>query len=419
VTARKPAGNPPGLTRPLLEFVAQADFRFGQSNVAEQGRQSAAAGERCFTSSSAFANQAIVANPRQFKVLNRAARLPCLPRARWAGHDFAGKRVLFFLPTDALGENVAMLVFLASFAEQRRPAAVGVFCAGSAADIWRTSPLPTVYTLWIGRRELKAWDVVVDLNQLENRRDIEVWPVDMEADLRAAFALAPSPTYPSEARPLRRSAGDLRIGVLPLASSPLRTLPPAVTTALARRLLPFGGVQVCLNRLQHQGVLYARALAGRLDPAVAVTPGFGSIAELLRAIDGFDYVVLADSGPAHMTKLFGVPGVAIYTSAPGDVLQGRFRNLRRWHVDFAGPHCRAPCGLAKVRQTADGRLGCMGSLGLPLEALPANAGGGNPAAVERLLLEAPVPCVAALAAAAEPLAAFVAADLEARLAARS
>src|SRR3989337_1534712 len=121
---------PPGLTRPLLEFVAQADFSFGQNNVAAEGRQAGTAGERCFTSSSAFAKQAIVGNPRQFKVLNRAARLPCLPPARWADYDFAGKRVLFFLPTDALGENVAMLVFLASFAEQRRPAAVGVFCAG-------------------------------------------------------------------------------------------------------------------------------------------------------------------------------------------------------------------------------------------------------------------------------------------------
>src|SRR5690606_20071048 len=121
--------------------------------------------------------------------------------------------------------------------------------------------------------------------------------------------------------------------------SPLRTLPPAVTLALTRRLAAYGQVTLCLNRLQHQGALYAGAIAGRLDPAVKVVPGFGSIAELLRAIDGFDYAVLADSGPAHMTKLFGVPGVAVYTSAPGAVLQGRFRNLRRWEVDYEGPHC--------------------------------------------------------------------------------
>lgn len=410
-----PAAARPGLTRPLLEFRASADFSFGQSNVSADGRQAGVAGERYYTSLSTFANQAVLGNPRQFKVLNRAARLPCLPRARWGEHGFAGKRVLFHLPTDALGENVAMLAFLAAFAEQRRPAAVGVFCAAAAADIYRTSPLPTVYTLWIGRRELKRWDVIVDLNQLEGRRDIEFWPVDMELGLLDAFGLVPSAAYPSRARPIGRRKGELSIGVLPLASSPLRTLPAAAVVPLVRMLSGFGAVELCLNRLQHQGVLYARQVAGRLDGIARVTPGFDSIAGLLRAVAAFDYVVLADSGPAHMTKLFAVPGVAVYTSAPGDVLQGRFENLARWHVPFAGPHCKAPCGLAKVRQSADGRVGCMGSLGLPVEALPRASRAADPAMVERLMLE-PVPCVAALAGDPATMVDFVRADLEARLA---
>ena len=39
---------------------------------------------------------------------------------------------------------------------------------------------------------------------------------------------------------------------------------------------------------------------------------------MMAAIDGFDYVVMADSGPAHMSKLAAVPGlVALFGVAYG------------------------------------------------------------------------------------------------------
>lgn len=131
---------------------------------------------------------------------------------------------------------------------------------------------------------------------------------------------------------------------------------------------------------------------------------------LIGAIEAFDYVVVADSGPAHLAKLFRVPGVAVYTSAPGEVLQGRFTNLARWSVPFEGRHCRAPCGLAKLRATADGRIGCMGSLETTLARLPSLPRAPDAKAVERLMAE-PVPCVAHLAADPKPLVDFVLADL--------
>lgn len=59
---------------------------------------------------------------------------------------------------------------------------IGVFCAGSAADIYRTDPAIEVFTLWVGARDLKRFDVVVDLGHLESRRDIDIWPVDMEGN---------------------------------------------------------------------------------------------------------------------------------------------------------------------------------------------------------------------------------------------
>lgn len=424
---RKPAAKraksagPAGRTStPLLEFAARTDFWFNQQNTSPRAMQQGTGGERYYTSLQQFANQAIAANPGQFRIVDKEAHLRCLPRAQWASKTFRNKKVLFLLPAEALGENVAMLLFLQAFSEQNKTTAVGVFCAGSASDIYLTSDVAKVYALWISRRDLKGWDVLVDLNQLESRRNIEFWPVDMEADLLAAFGLAPSPRYPSAARGLAAGAA-LKIGILPLASSPLRTLPPSVTRALAEGLAegpaPMGDVTVCLNRNQHQGRLYRSALDGTLPDAVKVVDVFESIGDLLAAVAAFDYVVMADSGPAHMSKLFATPGVAVYSSAPGDILQGRFTNLARWTIPFEGPRCAAPCGLAKLRATADGRVGCMGSLGVPLEDLPATPKGRDTATVERLLLHEPVPCIASLAADPGPLVAFVTQDLESRLAA--
>lgn len=401
------------LTRtPLLEFQATSDFRFGQHNASAAATQSGRAGQRYLTSSDQFANQVLLKHPREFRVTSTAKRLPCLPPTRWRGTDYTGKRVLFLLPSQALGNNVATMLFLDAFRARRGAAAVGVFCARSTADIYLRGGGVEVFTIWIGARELKRWDVLIDLGQMEARRDVDIWPIDMETDLLALFDLAPSDRFPPTARPLPRDR-PLALGVLPLASSPLRTLPASATLALVETLRPFGAVTLCLNRTQHQGVVLARALAGKLAPDVTVVDAFGSIGELLTAIEAFDYAVFADSGPAHMSKLFGTPGVAIYTSAPGDVLQGRFGNLANWTVPFRGPHCATPCGLAKLRQDRDGRIGCMGSLGVALEALPTTPRHQDPALVERLLRE-PVPCVAALAAAPEALAAFVRADLERR-----
>ena len=394
---------------PLLEFTAAADFTFSQRNTSPAARQTGQSGRRYLTSSQQFANQALVANPTQFRIVARQASLKCLPPEAWKSSNYRGKRVLFLLPSQALGNNVATLLFLHAFADQCRPAAIGVFCARAAADIYLSSQLATVYTIWIGRRELKGWQTLIDLGQLATRRNIEFWPVEMESELLAAFGLEPSPRFSPAPRPLPGD-GPLNLGVLPLASSPLRSLPAETTLALAHGLAPFGTLTVCLNRYQHQGVLQRRALAGRLPDGTRVIEDFASIGALMETIAGFDYAVFADSGPAHMAKLSATPGVAVYSSAPGDVLQGRFRNLRNWTVPWHGPHCRSPCGLAKIRQTADGRVGCMGSLGVGVDDLPATPSGQDPGMVERLTAT-PVPCIAELAKRSDDLVAFVVADL--------
>ena len=412
--ARSSTANAEYLTRtPLLAFTAAVDFEYRQPNTSASALQRGKAGERCVTSLRQFANQAIARNPDKFRVLDDQGRLRALPRRQWQESAYSGKRVLFLLPSPTLGGNVATLLFLEAFRERHAPRVIGVFCAGAAVDIYLTNPDVVVYPLWISQRDLKAWDVLIDLGHLEARRDIEIWPVDMEGDLLEVFGLAPSERYPSEARTMV-AKDRLHIGVLPLASSPLRTLPIAATRDLCQVLARESDVSLCLNRSQHQGTLYQRALAERLSDRVRVIAAFESIGELLGAVAEFDYAVFADSGPAHMSKLFGTPGVAVYTSAPGDVLQGRFTNLARWTVRFEGAHCRAPCGLAKLRQTAAGEIGCMGSLETTLENLPDTPSGQHPDVVERLLVETPVPCVGRLAGDPSELVAFVLADLKAR-----
>jgi hypothetical protein len=405
-----PAATPARTT--LLRFAARQPFRFRQHNTGPKAEQTGRGGETYLTNAQQFANRVLLKAPQQFRVLESGIRLPSLPRAAWGNFDFTGKRALFLLPSEALGDNVPVLCFLAALRERFRMRGVGVFCARSAADIYLTDPSIDVFTLWLPERDLRRYDVLVDLGLLETLHDIDVWPVDLETDLLAAFGLPPSRRYSAEARPVPPE-GPLRIGVLPLASSPLRTLPIPATRAICAALAPHGAVTLCLNKDQHQGVLYRRHI-GDLPPAVSILDGFGSIGDLLHAIAGFDYAVFADSGPAHMAKLFATPGVAVYTSAPGEILQGRFRNLAAWTVPFEGPWCRASCGLAKLRQTADGQVGCMGSLERPLAELPAVARAADPKAVERLLLDAPVPCIAALRDRPEALATFVLDDLTRR-----
>ncbi len=398
---------------PLLEFSARENFRFNLQNTSPQAEQTGRGGGHYYTSSQLFLNHAILPNPGQFRVVREQAEIKCLNREDWPTGRYRGRRILFLLPSQALGSNVATLLFLTSFRRRHKPRAMGVFCARSASDIYLSDKKIRVYNLWIGRKDLKSWDVVIDLGHLESRRNVDIWPVDMEAELLSAFALPPcEEDYPSAARPL--NTAKPHIGIFPLATSPLRTLPFAATIAMARSLCDLGPVSIYLNRDQGQGKAYLQALRGKLAENVNIIEGLPSIGALMAAVRDIDYGVFADSGPAHMSKLFATPGTAIYTSAPGDILQGRFTNLRRWSVPYKGEHCQAPCGLAKLRQSRDGRIGCMGSLECSLDDLP-QVPSGSHGDIARRLLENPVPCVRLLAERPEDATAFIRGDLEARL----
>ena len=398
---------------PLLEFTARDRFRFNLHNCSPRAEQTGRGGGHFYTSSQLFLTRAILPNPGQFRVVREQAEIKCLDRKDWATGRYHGRRVLFLLPSQALGSNVATLLFLKSFQRRHKPRAMGVFCARSAADIYLIDRKIKVYSLWIGRKDLKSWDMVIDLGHLESRRNVDIWPVDMEAELLSAFSLPPcEEDYPSAPRQIVNPRPA--IGIFPLATSPLRTLPFTATIALARGLCETGAVTVYLNRDQGQGKAYLAALKGKLPENVTIVEGLPSIGALMEAVRDTDYGVFADSGPAHMSKLFATPGTAIYTSAPGDILQGRFTNLRRWTVPYKGDHCAAPCGLAKLRLSRDGRIGCMGSLKCSLQDLPGLPSGPH-GDIARQLLEKPVPCVRLLSDKPEEAVAFIRDDLQARL----
>jgi ADP-heptose:LPS heptosyltransferase len=397
----------------VLKFWARENFKFRQFNAAEG--QTGAGGMNYLTTSNLFLREMISKHPAQFRVLEPRHSLACEPIESWKELDLDGKRVLFLLPSDALGDNVAALLGIAALAEKFRLVEAAVFCARSAGDVFAAMRRIKTYPFWIAEKELRRYHHVFDLGHVEAQRDIEIWPVDMEHEVLAAFGLPPARAFPAEARPIRRER-PLRLGILPIASSPLRTLPVAVAVDLAASLAARGEVTLFLNGAQAQGRLYREALAAAPPTGARIVEGFETIGALMRAIDELDYAVFADSGPAHMAKLFRLPGCAVYTSAPGEVLQGRFRNLARWTVPFKGPHCEAPCGLAKLRADAAGRLGCMGSLGVPLAALTGKPRAADPAAVETFLRRSPVPCVQELTRHHGALVDFVAADLERRLA---
>lgn len=396
----------------LLEFSARQDFRYCPNNASPEAEQSGAGGGRYLTSDQNFANRVLLPSPEQFRIRDDKVEISCLARSQWAQAGYAKRRVLFLLPSQALGSNVCTALFLHAFLEQYRPREVGVFCARGASDIYLRAGNVNVYSLWLARKALRHWDMVIDLGHLESRRDVEFWPVNMEADLLAAFGLAPSERFAAAAKPMDGTRRP-RIGIFPLASSPLRTLPVAAALAIVEALEDRAEITLCLNRHQRQGQLYRRALEGKLPSSVRTIDAFSSIGGLLDEVAGCDYLIAADSGPAHMAKLSATPGVAVYSSAPGDVLQGRFTNLARWGVPYAGDHCTAPCGLAGERQTEDGQIGCMGSLGVAVEALPHAPRRQQAAAVDRLFA-APVPCIRHLAENPAPLVAFILEDLAKR-----
>lgn len=400
------------MTRQLPVFIARAPFRFPVPNSGTQKAQKGKANTPYIVGSRNFLKQVV---EQRTDMIARTGRieLKTVPFEAWGDVDIADKRLLFVLPPPAIGEHVAIRLFFEQLHQQRGPAALGALGADAASDVYDGLGLFSAYPLWMPHAELSKFDMVFDLNDLPSRRNIEFWPVDMEAELYAPFGL----TTPKAHEKTSKRSPDLPVvAIFPLATSPIRTLQPDLIRTLIDRLQPVARTMVVLNRWQNQSALLREALDAR-GVAVTYRDNLRTLSDVDRLLRRIDYGVFADSGPAHMTKLNGCPGAVLYSSAPAAPLLGHHRNLMAIQADYRGDHCQAPCGLAKLRRSADGRPGCMETLGVDagaLSELAADQADGE--LTRRFLLETPIPCARALAGDADTIAGRILQDLQQRLA---
>jgi hypothetical protein len=400
------------LTKALPVFVSRADFSFGAPNSgavpAGQGR----AGINYVTASANFHRQVVRGNPAMIRELG-AAKIRNMPVERWRTYKARRRSILFLMPPPAIGEHVAIRLFLESFIESVQPTRVALLGSDAASDVYAGMADVEVHPSWMAHDELKSFNAVIDLNDVPVRRNIEFWPVDMEAELFDLFGLPLPPQTP--VAPVCPKGARPSVGVFPLASSPIRTLQPALIAALCQAAGNEIDVQVVLNRHQNQSDILRRAL-DNMSPNIRYIEDTGTLSDLMAQMRAVDYGVFADSGPAHLSKLDQLPGTAVYTSAPSSVLFGRHRNLMAIQSDYSGEYCKAPCGLAKLRCTVDGAVGCMGSLKVDVASLPRTVDRADAAMTARFLVDDPVPCAAAMAADADKIARAILADMRSRLA---
>lgn len=398
----------------FTRFKTKQPFEFGLPNVAAAISQKSDGSASYLTRVSSLLRQQVLPRAASVKIVSDDIHLDVLPREQWS-RSFDRKRVLFLIPADALGDCVGMTMFLRAFQAAYPRCKIGLLNTGRASDIFAELQNVEIFQLFISATMLRRFDVTIDLSEMPGWKDIATAPVDCEGVLCREFDISP---VPLPQKPTQ-TGQNLQIGILPLASSPLRTLPPDFIAksikVLQQEAGQTGHISVVLNAYQGVKEAYKTALGPiTARDSIHLIDGFKTIAELVTFIGRCDYVLVGDSGPAHITKLSGVPGVGVYTSAPADVLHGRFQNIKAWQSDFRGDYCAAPCGLAKMHATQDGKIGCMGSLEVTRDKLVSLPTRRDPALVEKTSITDPVPCVRHLAIEFEAFATFLRSDFEAR-----
>jgi len=377
----------------FTRFASKQPFQFGLPNVSAALAQTSDNSPIYFTRATSLLRRQVLAGAPGVKIKSDSYRFQVVPREDWSEQDFSNKSVLFLIPDDALGDCVGMALFFRALKQRFTDIRIAVLNSGSASDIFALLPDIEIFQLFISATQLRRYDHVIDLSEMEGWRDIATMPVNPEEALCEAFGISPIPLKKRQLPTGTR----LKIGIVPMASSPLRTLPPKLVSEVTK-MLTNRDCDVTLVLNAYQGVMkaYKAALGPLAGNSIRVVDGFKTIGDLVNFVGQQDYLVVADSGPAHISKLFQTPGLGIYSSADAKTLQGRHTNLRAWQSDFKGPHCAAPCGLAKLRATPDGKIGCMGSLGLPISALPNMPEKSDPELARALVTNKPVPCVAKL-----------------------
>lgn len=306
-----------------------------------------------------------------------------------------GKSVVFLLPSEGLGDCVLYAGAIRQIIQAFSPARVAIAFSGRSSDVFAHLGMAVeIYPLLLPRRVLLDANLVVDFEtDLPALHSAGIEMVSIDTLILRHLDLPTSYRWPH-----RRAHREVRrIGIFPQSSSTIRTLPPALTAFLATEL---GGrgftVEIMVEPRFRQGLLYRERLMAMLGQQAPIVSDLATVDRLFEFIREIDYGIFCDSGPAHVAKMFSVPGFGIYTTVAPDIVQGGFDNLAHWSSDYASDWCRAPCGLVKLMRTAAGdRYGCMDSLNCQRSdlVLPFRV---PDAEIERSLLGEPVGCVTAL-----------------------
>lgn len=395
-----------------LHFRTRRPFWAEVQRSRHQRHQELAAGEAALVRDRVLARQIQAAPPAMRELLATGLRPQVAPLA--ALRDARGAAVLFLMPTTALGDTVVYAGAIRELARHFGIGRLGVAFSGDAADVWGRLGRPVeCFPLLLPEQALAGFDLVLDpAGEIPALDRVAEVPCAIDAAILRHLGL-PEHYRWGAARPPRPIR---RVALFPLSSTPLRTIPAALTRHLAAALHGDGlAVEVVVDPRTRQGAQFLAAAEG-LGEVARLVPDLDTVDDLIRHLaEAVDYGIFCDSGPLHVTKLTGQPGFALMTTVAADAVLGGFDHLATWQAGYAGDWCRAPCGLVGAMSVGQGEAyGCMDRLRLPRERLvrPARL----PDAATQALTEAPVACVAALWRDRDAILAAIRADIARRTA---
>ncbi len=380
----------PQFSRNCLRFKVSRPFKIDVRNSARYPQQHLPAGESAYLCSLTLARQIAAAASKQpglecTETNPSVSGLDALQHAK-------GRSVLFLMPTEAMGDTVCYAGAVREVARTFGLGRIGVAFSAYSSDVWAHTEMPVeVFPLILPESALARFDLVIDFVS-----DIPELGRMADAPLSIDDTILRRLNIPTQYRWAKRPARKIsRVAIFPISSNPLRIVPAALVTYIAAALSERNvTIDVVVDPRTRQGIHFQAATkdAAHVFRTVSNLNTVDAVARYIR--DDIDYGIFCDSGPAHVTKLFDVPGFCLYTSV-GSMVQGQFRNVAAWQSSYEHQWCRAPCGLTAVMKArARDAHGCMDTLQEPPNALVRSM--DLPEAATGSLLEKPPGCVAAL-----------------------
>ena len=144
------------MAKNLPLFICRADFRFPTPNSTAVTPQEGRAGVNYVVASGNFHRQVIGGRKDMFRETGRA-KIKSLKVARWKSYHYQGRSVLFLQPPPAVGEHVAIRLFLEVFMAQAQPKKVVLLGSDVATDVYADLPGLTLFPAWMPHVEFRQF----------------------------------------------------------------------------------------------------------------------------------------------------------------------------------------------------------------------------------------------------------------------